>query len=143
MTTAERSERLVAKLELQAAEECRRQWERESLEIVQRNTRQPPTTSQNCRKQLTQLRTQTAEIELALKLRKEVETETKRNLQAKMKLLEAQRSPAEQQAYEAEIRRGQILYSRVVEENDPDWRRQPLSNLEFYRQQTAKPLKNK
>jgi hypothetical protein len=56
-----------------------------------------------------------------------------------MKLLEANRTPAEKKAYDAEIRCGQMLFSNVVEENSPNWRSQPNSNLEFYQRQAGPP----
>ena len=46
----------------------------------------------------------------------------KRNLEVKMKLRAANRTLAEQKAYDAELRRGQILFANVVPENHPDWR---------------------
>jgi hypothetical protein len=134
-----KAERLYEKVMLEAERIDDRKWKEQRLEIVRRNTRQPETKSQQCRKQLSQLRVNTAEIERELDLRKEVEVESQRNLEARMKLLEASRTPAEKKAYDAEIRRGQLLFSRVVEENSPDWRSQPNSNLEFYQRQMTTP----
>jgi hypothetical protein len=74
------------------------------------------------RTKLFQLQAQTAEIERELDLRKQVEVESKRHIAAIMKLQAANRTHAEQKAYEAEIRRGQILFANVVPEAHPDWR---------------------
>ena len=52
-----------------------------------------------------------------------------------MALREANMTAAEKQARAEETRRGQILFSRIVPENHPDWRLQENSNLAFYREQ--------
>jgi hypothetical protein len=109
-------------MKLQAEQEFDKQWKKERLEIVQRCARQPDTKAQQCQQQLSKLRSQMAGIERELELHKQVEVETLRNLDARMKLLEANRTPAEKQAYDAEIRRGQIAFSRIVPENHPNWR---------------------
>jgi hypothetical protein len=78
-----RAERLVEKLQLEADREFERKWESDRQKIVERNARKPETKSQQCRKQLSQLRLQTAEMERELDLRKEVEAESRRNLEAR------------------------------------------------------------
>ena len=75
------------------------------------------------------VRARTAEIEMELDLRKQVELEQERNLAARMKLREANRTPAEKKAQAEETRRGQILFSRIVPENHPDWR--AMATAEF------------
>jgi hypothetical protein len=124
-----RAERLVEKLQLEADLEFKRKWTTDRQKIVERSVRKPETKSQQCRKQLSQLRANTAEIERELDLRKEVESESRRNLEARMKLLEANRSPEEKKAQAEEIRRGQILFSRIVPENHPDWRAQATAEF--------------
>jgi hypothetical protein len=52
-----------------------------------------------------------------------------------MALREANVTVAEKQARAEETRRGQILFSRIVPENHPDWRLQENSNFAFYREQ--------
>jgi hypothetical protein len=93
----------------------------ERLEMIRRKTR-PETKSQQCQKKLSQLQAQTAEIERELDLRKRVEVESQRHLAATLKLRAANRTPAEQKAYDAEVRKGQILFANIVPENHPDWR---------------------
>jgi hypothetical protein len=93
----------------------------ERLEMIRRKTK-PETKSQQCQKKLSQLQAQTAEMERELDLRKRVEVESQRHMTATMKLRAANRTPAEQKAYDAEVRRGQILFANIVPENHPDWR---------------------
>jgi hypothetical protein len=96
--------------------------------------------AEELRTKLFQLRAQTAEIERELSLRKEVEAESQRHVAAVLKLQAANRTLAEQKAYDAEIRRGQILFANVVPENHPDdWRTQENPNMEIYRQQYPHP----
>jgi hypothetical protein len=128
---------LLAKLEGEALRFELKSNER--LEMIRRKTK-PETKSQQCQKKLSQLRVQTAEIERELSLRKEVEAESKRHVAAVVKLQAANRTLAEQKAYDAEIRRGQILFANVVPENHPDdWRTQENPNVEIYRQQYPHP----
>jgi hypothetical protein len=133
------AERLYEKVMAEADRHFAKQWKKERQELVLLRTVRPPTKSEQDRKKLSQLRIETATIERELDLRKEVEVESQRNREARLKLLEANRTPEEKRAYDAEIRRGQLLYSRVVEENSPDWRSQPNSNLEFYQRQAGPP----
>jgi hypothetical protein len=117
-----RAERLYEKVMLEAERDFEKHWRQERLEIVQRNTRQPETKSQQCRKQLSQLRLQTAEVERELDLRKEVEAESQRNLEARMKLREANLTPTERKEREEETLRGRILFSKIIPELSPSWR---------------------
>jgi hypothetical protein len=112
---------LLAKLEGEADLRFEKESNEQQLEMVRRKTR-PETKSQQCQKKLSQLRAQTAEIERELDLRERVEVESQRHLAATLKLRTANRTPAEQKAYDAEVRKGQILFANIVPENHPDWR---------------------
>jgi hypothetical protein len=85
---------------------------------------------------LHQLRARTSEIERELSLRAQVEVESQRNLEARMKLRDANLTLTERKAQEAETREFQIRLSRITSsEQHPDWRQQENPNAEFYRQQ--------
>ena len=58
-----RAELLLRKLEDEADLEFERKWKSDQKKIVQRNVRKPETKSQQCRKQLSRLRVETADIE--------------------------------------------------------------------------------
>jgi hypothetical protein len=67
-----------------------------------------------------------------------IELEAERHLRATMALRKANMTTTEKQARAEETSRGQILFSRIVPENDPDdWRQQENPNAEIYRQQIA------
>ena len=72
------AEKLVAKREGEANLEFEGKWKTDWQKIGERNARKPDTKSQQCRKQLSRLRVQTADIERELDLPKEVEAESKR-----------------------------------------------------------------
>jgi hypothetical protein len=63
-------------------------------------------------------RTMAAELEIG----KRLAAAEKRNSEVKMQLIAANRTVAERKAYDAEIRRGQILFANVIPEAHPDWR---------------------
>jgi hypothetical protein len=131
------AEHLHAKLMLEAAQNEERQWYQERLELVERKARQPESKADQCRRKLRELRAKTNAIEYELDLRHRVELESQRHLKATMALREANMTVAEKQARAEETRRGQILFSRIVPENSPDWRLQENLNAEIYRQQIA------
>jgi hypothetical protein len=131
------AEHLHAKLMLEAAQNEERFWHQERLELVERKARQPESKADQCRRQLRDLRAKTNAIEWELDIRYRVELESQRHLKATMALREANMTPAEKQARADETRRGQILFSRIVPENSPDWRQQENPNAEIYRQQIA------
>jgi hypothetical protein len=127
--------KLLQKLEAEADLAFKTEREAQNLEVVRRNTKQPLTKAEQSRKTLERLRSHTAEIEMELSLRDKVEVESKRNLEARMKLRAANLTPAERKAQAEEIRRGQIAFSHVVAEAHPGWRTQENPNAEIYRQQ--------
>jgi hypothetical protein len=128
-----RAEHLHAKLMLEAAQNEERLWHQERRELVK--ARKPESKSDQCRRQLWDLRAKTNAIECELDLRCCVELEAQRHLKATMALREANMTSAEKQARAEDIHRGQVLYSNRVMEAHPDWRLQENSNLAFYRQQ--------
>src|SRR6202035_2116248 len=109
----ERTERLLAKLEFEADE---KDWNDRRLQAIRLQTK-PVTRAEQSRKELYHLRARTAEIEEELNLRSEVEKEQERFCKADRALREKNRTPEERKAYDAEIRRGQISFSRIVAEN--------------------------
>jgi hypothetical protein len=127
------AEHLHAKLMLEAAQDGERQWYQKGLELVK--AVKPESKSDQCMRQLRDLREKTNAIERELDLRHRVELESQRHLKATMALREANMTAAEKRARAEETRRGQILLSRIVAENHPCWRLQENSNLAFYRQQ--------
>jgi hypothetical protein len=133
-----KAQALYNKVQAQAERDWERQEEKQRLEIIRRNAQQPDTRYEQNIKRLSQLRRKTFEIECELKAIRQVEAASERHLAATMKLRAANRTPAEKKAYDAEIRRGQILFSRIVPENHPDDRRQQENPYaEYYRHQQA------
>jgi hypothetical protein len=129
------AERLHAKLMLEAAQNEERLWYQERLDLAK--APQPESKSAHCMRRLRDLRSKTNDIEWDLDVRRRIELEAERHLRATMALREANMTAAEKQARAEETRRGQILLSRIVPENHPDWREQENPNLAFYRQQIA------
>lgn len=129
------AERLLTKLEFEADRASEKKWNEQRLETIRRCQRKKETKAEQSRKTLHQLRARTAEIEEELRLRSQVEREQERFCKAERALREKNRTLAERKVYDAEIRRGQILFSRVVAEAHPDWREQENPNAEIYRQQ--------
>jgi hypothetical protein len=130
-----RAEHLHAKLMLEAAQNEERLWYQERLVLVK--ARQPESKSDQCRRMLRELQTKTSTIENELRLRREVELESDKHLKVTMAPREANMTVAEKQARAEETKRGQILFSRIVPENSPDWRQQENPNAEIYRQQIS------
>ena len=83
------------------------------------------------------LRKKTSDLRCELDLRRRLKAEQDRYQLAAAELREANLTAEERRLRVEEIRRGQILFSRIVPENHPDWRSQENSNAEFYRQQSA------
>jgi hypothetical protein len=127
------AENLHAKLMLEAAQDEERLWYQERLDLAK--APKPEAKSAQCMRRLRDLRSKTNAIEWELDLRHRLELEAKRHLKATMALREANMTVAEKQARAEETRRGQILLSRIVPENSPDWRQQENLNAEIYRQQ--------
>jgi hypothetical protein len=139
-----KAENLHAKLMLEAAQNEERLWYQERLELVMRKASQPESKSDQCRRQLRDLRAKTNAINCELDLRHRLELEAKRHLKATMALRKANMTPAEKQARAEETRRFQIGLSRITSpEQHPNWRQQENSNLEFYRQQISPGSKRK
>ncbi len=118
-----RAENLVIKLQLDALAASEREARQKRYESAH------PTVSDEVVKQqkvdrLVNLRKKTKEVESQLELDRQLETESKKNLEATMKLRESRLTAQERRLKAAEIRRGQILYSRVIPELHPDWRQQ-------------------
>jgi hypothetical protein len=82
-----RAEHLHAKLMLEAARDEDRLWYRARLELVK--AVQPESKSDQCRRQLRDLRAKTNAIECELDLRHRVELESQRHLKTTMALREA------------------------------------------------------
>jgi hypothetical protein len=135
-----KDERLLMQLQREADIRFQREVDNERQEVIRQNI-SPESKSDQCRRKLRELRAKTNAIEHELDLRHRVELESQRHLKATMALREANLTVAEKQARAEETRRGQILFSRIVPENHPDWREQENPNLAFYRQQIA-PVKN-
>ena len=92
------------------------------MQAIQLQT-QPETKAEQSRKKLHRLRIHTAKIEMELSLRAQVEVESQRNLEARMKLRDANLTLTERKALEAETREFQIRLSRITSpEQHPDWR---------------------
>jgi hypothetical protein len=136
-----RAEQLHAKLMREAARDEERSWYQERLELVK--DVHPEAKSDQYRRQLWDLRAKTNSINIELDLRRCVEQEGQRHLKATMALREANMTVAEKQARAEDTRRRQILFSRIVSENSPDWRQQENLNAEIYRQQISPGRKSK
>jgi hypothetical protein len=116
------AKRLYEKVMLEAERAADKQWKKERQELVQCRVRQPDSKSQQSQKQLSEIRSQTVAIERELALRKQVEVESKRNRDARLKLLEANMTPAERRARDEDIHKARVLYSKVCPELHPSWR---------------------
>jgi hypothetical protein len=124
------AQHLHAKLMLEAAQNEERSRYQERLELEERKSRQPESKSDQCRRQVRDLREKTNAIEYELDLRHRVELESQRHLKATIALREANMTTAEKQARAEETRRFQIGLSRITSpEQHPDWRE--LAKEEF------------
>jgi hypothetical protein len=124
-----KAEQLHAKIMLEAEHDWKKQWKKERQELVQRRAVRPPTKSEQDRKKLSQLRIETATIERELDLRKEVEVESKRNREARMKLYEADLTAEEKRERDEDIHRMQVYASLFCKEASPDWREQATAEF--------------
>jgi|ERR1700688_1789262 hypothetical protein len=118
-----RTESLLRKLQLQEQAAAELAWRKRKYEASH-----PAVTAEVVEEQkldrLVNLRKKTAEIQFQLELDRQLETESKKNLEATMKLRESRLTPAERKAREAETLRGQILFSKLIPELSPTWRQQ-------------------
>jgi hypothetical protein len=114
----DRTERLLAGLQLEAEEKMYLDRRREAMQ-----PKPVSRTSANNAK-IRHLRSKTQEMEYELDTNRRLEAETKKNFAATMKLRESRLTAAERRLRAVETRRGQLLYSRVIPELHPDWRRQ-------------------
>ena len=117
-----RAAKLLQRLEDEAHLAFSRNWKARNEEIVRLNTRQPPSREEQKRSRLLRLQKETNEILDELELDKQVETESRRYLEAHLRQRKANQTVAEKKAQAEETRRGQILFSRVVAEKHPRWR---------------------
>lgn len=128
------AERLVAKLQLEEEMEWNRKEE-------MRKAANPTVTLDlkvdQALSMMKHLREKTADIHVELEMRRRLKAEQERYQQAAAELREANLTAEERQLRAEGIRRGQILFSRIVAENHPDWRSQENSNAEFYRRQSV------
>jgi hypothetical protein len=139
MTTAERSERLVAKLQFQAELEQDKQMELERKGIVERNVRKPETVTQACRRKVSDLRSKSEAFYEEVYQRKLLAIAEEQLTRANMALMQASRTPQERKELEEESLRGRILFSKIIPELSLDWRSQKNSFAEYYRQQMTGP----
>jgi hypothetical protein len=134
------AEILLAKLDAEANLRFERKWIAGQKRIVERNVRKPETVTKACRRKVSDLTLKSEAIYEELYQRKLLEIAEEQNTKANSALIKANMTPAERAAKDEEIRQGQILFSRVVgEENHPGWRSQPNFNLEFYQRQAGPP----
>lgn len=115
------AQKLSAKLELEAACAADKKWHEQRLQVVQCRNKAATRTEQS-RKTLHRLRARTAEIKEELDLRAQVAHELEQFCKAQRALREKNRTVAERKAYDAEIQRGQLLFSKLIPELSPNWR---------------------
>ena len=106
-------------LQAQAADELA--WRKRKYEAAHPTVRAEVVEEQKLDR-LVNLRKKTAEARFQLELDHQLETESKKNLEAMMKLRESRLTAEERKARDEETRRGQILLSRVIPELSPSWR---------------------
>ena len=109
---------LLHKLQGEADLALERQWNEQQQEGIRLAATQP-TKAEQCRKKLFQPRAETAQIQMELDLRKQLEAESQRNLQPRMNLRDANRTPADKKAQAEEPRRGEILFSPYLAREPP------------------------
>jgi hypothetical protein len=115
------AEKLVAKLELQEEREWEKRCEQKKQEALHPKITDEAKNEQKI-SMLCQLRKRTADIHYQLELDRQLTLEKDRLLQASMKLREANLTSLEGKARSEEIRRGQILFSKVIPGLSPNWR---------------------
>src|ERR1700730_16946064 len=116
-----KAERLLQKLQLQAAVASERERQQRKYEAAH------PTVTQHMRidqgiSMICHLKDKTDEIRMELEVGKRLKAQEKKYLKAAMELREARLTPAERKAREAETLRGQRLFARVIPELSPTWR---------------------
>jgi hypothetical protein len=126
---------LLQKLQGEADIAFQKEWKARNQKVVRLNAKHPPSKTEQSRARLFKLRKETREILTELELARQVEAENERYLEARLQQRKAKMTTDEKKAQAEETRRGQILFSRVVAENHPDWREQENPNAEVYRQQ--------
>lgn len=129
-----KAERLLQKLQLQAAVASERERQERRYEAAH-PTVKPEVQEDQKISRICNLRKRTNDIRFQLELDKQLKLEEEKLLKASVELREANMTSAERKARAEEVRRGQILFSRLVPENHPDWRQQENPYAEFYRQQ--------
>jgi hypothetical protein len=112
---------LIEKMATDAFLASRRKIEEDRIFAVQLK-RTPEAKAFEQRKHLRQLRARTAAIQNELKLKRDLEAETKRLVKAAMELQEATMTTDQRQERGAQVERMQILFSRVCPEASPLWR---------------------
>jgi hypothetical protein len=116
-----RLQRLLDKMQWQAEAARREQRERER-EKAAHPTVTPEMIADQKIRQISNLRKQTAEAKFQLQLDKQLEAESKKNLEATTKLRESRLTPAERKARAEETSRGRKLFSRIIPELAETWR---------------------
>lgn len=117
-----KAERLWEKVQAQAERKSETDWERQRLEASQPTKVTAEAKLEQGRRQLRQMRASRNAIEDELELKRELKVESDLLLASRMKLRAANLTAEERRLRDEEIRRGQILFARVVPENHPDWR---------------------
>jgi hypothetical protein len=93
MTTEQRSDRLVAKLQAQADLEEEKRYKLERQQIVERNVRKLPTVTEACRKNAKALRAETEAIWDEINQRKLLQLAREQHTRANVVLLAANKTP--------------------------------------------------
>lgn len=122
------AERLVAKLQLEQEVE----WQRKELKRKQRAANPTVTLDMKADQAISMirlLREKKDDIYAELGMRHSLQLEHASYMRAVMELREANLTTEERQARDEDIRKGQILYSKVCPELHPDWRQ--LAQEEF------------
>ncbi len=116
-----RIERILHKMQLQAEaerrEQRRQEREKAAYPVVTQKTRIDQGIDLICN-----LEQETKDIRLELAVRQGLKRASDQYAKAALALREANLTWEEKQARDSEIRRGQILFSRIVPENSPTWR---------------------
>jgi hypothetical protein len=116
-----RTENLLRKLQLQAQAADELACRKRKYEAAHPTVTAEMIEDQKIR-QISNLRKNTAEVRFQLELDRQLETESKKHLEATIRLRESRLTPAERKARAEEARRGRKLYSRIIPEVSEDWR---------------------
>jgi hypothetical protein len=112
---------ILKKLEADADRAADRERKEMRLEAARlKNT--PQAKARQSRRELSRLRFHTAEIRDELELKRQLKMEMQKYVAASLELQEANRSAEEREMRDADTRRLQILFSKIVPEAHPDWR---------------------